>query len=73
MSNAATMALNAMVHEWAVDAEAVAKFLKCHAIIFAQIAQTHLALATAGWPPCSKRGAGMMRSAVSAGQITTAR
>jgi hypothetical protein len=57
MSNAAAMALNGMVREWDSDAEAVAKFLKCRAIIF-----PHLTLATAGWPPCSKRGAGMMRS-----------
>ena len=58
------------------DADTVAKFLKCHAINFQQIDQTRavdLTFAAPGWPPCSERGAGMMRSAVSAAQITTAR
>jgi hypothetical protein len=81
MSNAATMALNGMVHQWDGDADngdadTVAKFLKCPAINFQQIDQTRavdLTFAAPGRPPCSERGAGMMRSAVSAAQITTAR
>jgi hypothetical protein len=76
MSNTATMALNGMVHEWDVDVDTVGKLLKCPAINFPQIDQTRavdLTFAAPGWPPCSERGAGMMRSAVSAAPITTAR
>ena len=76
MSNAATMAMNGMAHQWDRDADAVAKFLKCPAINFPQIDQTSavdLTFAAPGRPPCSERRAGMMRSAVSAAQITTAR
>jgi hypothetical protein len=81
MSNAATMALNGMVHQWDGDADngdadTVAKFLKCHAINFPQIDRTpavDLTFAAPGVPLCSDRWAGMMRSAVSAAQITTAR
>jgi hypothetical protein len=76
MSNTATMALNGMVHEWDGDVDTVGKFLKCPAINFPQIDQTRavdLTFAAPGWPLCSERGAGMMRSAVSAAPITTAR
>jgi hypothetical protein len=76
MSNAAAMALNGMVREWDVDVDTVGKFLNCPAINFPQIDQTRavdLTFAAPGWPPCSARGAGMMRRAVSAAPITTAR